>query len=277
MTIILLISYSNVLQSGSRYRATFFYSLQVAPEIARASLTSTLTFLPQATCFYSLLVMRLTIGNAGWSKHIGTILQSKRNMTTSHDPALSGPYTADKYTRRADHTAKITQEEEDSYILALHTDLEHHKRMTALRTQYFPPKLNKLSAHVALFRALPGSQLVVIEADVSAAAEKRQSFPIATGKAYLLSHGVAIDANVPLAREIYNGLKEKWGGFLSKQDKSFKAHYTIQNKVEAGVPQRTLDELQKNFEGSQGQVDGLSLYRYDRGYWRHTKDFMFPR
>lgn len=206
-----------------------------------------------------------------------TISQSTKNMTTSHaEQAPSGPYTADNYTRRADHTANTAQEEDDSYILALHTDLEHHKRMTALRTQYFPPKLNKISAHVALFRALPGSQLAVIEADISAAAKNQQSFPIVTGKPFLLGHGVAIDANVPLAREIYNGLKDNWDGFLSKQDKSFKAHYTIQNKVEAGVPQTTLDELQKNFEGSHGQVDGLSLYRYDKGYWRHTKDFMFP-
>lgn len=221
--------------------------------------------------------MRFAIRNAGWNKYIKTISQSTKNMTTSHaKEAPSGPYIADKYSRRADHTANTAQEEEDSYILALHTDVEHQKRVTALRTQYFPPKLNKLSAHVALFRALPGSQLTVIEADISAAVKKRQSFPIATGKPYLLSHGVAIEAKVPLAREIYNGLKENWGGFLSKQDKSFKAHYTIQNKVEAGVPQRTLDELQTNFEGSQGQVDGLSLYRYDRGYWRHTKDFMFP-
>lgn len=238
------------------------------------------TFLPQPdlpTCYYNLLVMHLAFRSAGWKKHIKTISQSTKNMTTSHDKqAPSGPYTADKYTRRADHIAHTAQEEEDSYILALHTDLEHHKRITALRTQYFPPKLNKLSAHVALFRALPGSQLAVIEADISAAAAERQSFPIATGRAYLLSHGVAIDANVPLAREIYNGLKEKWVSFLSKQDKSFTAHYTIQNKVEAEVPQRTLDDVQKNFEGSQGQVDGLSLYRYDRGFWRHTKDFMFP-
>ena len=222
--------------------------------------------------------MRFAIRHAGWSKYINTISQATRTMTTSHaNQSPSGPYTADKYTRRADHTANTTQEEEDSYVLALHTDLEHHKCVTAIRTQYFPPKLNKLSAHIALFRALPGSQLALIEADISAAAEKQQSFPIATGKAYLLGHGVAIDADAPSAKGIYNGLKEKWDGFLSKQDKSFKAHYTIQNKVENGVPQRTLDELQKNFKGSQGQVDGLSLYRYDRGYWRHTKDFMFPR
>ncbi|KAL9070358.1 MAG: hypothetical protein Q9161_004916 [Pseudevernia consocians] len=216
--------------------------------------------------------------NPAWSKHKKIISQPKMIMNPSHnDQAPSGPYTADKYTRRADHTANTAQEEEDNYILALHTDPEHHKRVTALRSQYFPPKLNKLSAHIALFRALPGSQLATIEADVSAAAEKQRSFSIATDKAYLLGHGVAIDANAPPAKDIYNGLKDKWEDFLSKQDKSFKAHYTIQNKVEDGVPQRTLEELQKNFEGSRGQVDGLSLYRYDRGYWRHTKDFMFPR
>lgn len=222
--------------------------------------------------------MRFAFRNARWSKHTKVISQPTKTMTTSHNnQAPSGPYTADKYARRADHTANTTQEGEDSYLLALHTDAEHHKRVTALRTQYFPPKLNKLSAHIALFRALPGSQLATIEADISAAAEKQQTFPIATGKGYLLGHGVAIDANAPPARGIYNGLKEKWEDFLSKQDKSFKAHYTIQNKVEDGVPQRTLEELQKNFEGSRGQVDGLSLYRYDRGHWRHMKDFMFPR
>lgn len=222
--------------------------------------------------------MRSAVRNANWSKRTKLTSQLTKTMTTSNShQSSSAPYTADKYARRADHTPNTAQEEEDSYILTLHTDPEHHKRVTALRTQYFPPKLNKLSAHIALFRALPGSHLATIEADISAAAERQQSFPIATGKVYLLGHGVAIDVNSPPARGIYNGLKEKWEDFLSKQDKSFKAHYTIQNKVEDGVPQRTLEELQKNFEGSQGQVDGLSLYRYDRGHWRHMRDFMFPR
>ena len=203
--------------------------------------------------------------------------QPSKTITTSHnDRPSSSPYTADQYLRQANHTAKTAHKDEESYILTLHTDPAHHKRVTALRTQYFPAKINKLSAHIALFRALPGSQLATITADISAVAEQQRSFPIATGKVHLLGHGVAIDANVPPARGIYDGLKGKWEEFLSKQDKSFKAHYTIQNKVEEGVPQRTLEELERNFEGSRGRVDGLSLFRYDRGYWRHVKDFMFP-
>ncbi|CAF9941762.1 hypothetical protein IMSHALPRED_002884 [Imshaugia aleurites] len=202
---------------------------------------------------------------------------AKTVPTSPSNPAPLGPYTAANYTRLAEHTANTGREEEDSYILALHTDYSHHTCVTALRTQYFPPKLNKLSAHIALFRALPGSQLATMTADISALAETQSAFPIATGEAYLIGHGVAIEANAPPARGIYDALKGKWEGFLSKQDKSFRAHYTIQNKVDEGVRRKTLEEVRRNFEGSQGLVDGLSLYRYDRGYWRHMKDFMFPR
>ena len=89
------------------------------------------------------------------------------------------------------------------------------------------------------------------------------------------SSGVAIEAEAAGARAIYEALKGKWEGFLSERDKAFKAHYTIQNKVTERVARRTLEEVQGVFKGSRGRVDGLSLYRHERGYWRHTRDFMF--
>jgi hypothetical protein len=64
-------------------------------------------------------------------------------------------------------------------------------------------------------------------------------------------------------------------GFLSKQDMSFKPQYTVQNKAENGTPEKTLEAIEREWQGSRGQVDGLTLWRYDRGYWRHTRDFMF--
>lgn len=193
-------------------------------------------------------------------------------------PPPTHPYTASTYTRHADHTAKTSHpESETSYILTLHTDPAHHKTLTALRTQYFPRNLNKLSAHIALFRALPGSHLDAITADISAVVRTHSSFPISTGAVSMLGRtGVAIGADAAGARAIYEALKGKWEGFLSAQDKGFTAHYTIQNKVEERVARRTLEEVRGGFEGSRGRVDGLSLYRYERGYWRHTKDFMFP-
>ena len=197
-------------------------------------------------------------------------------MTTTsklHSPA-AGSFTAEQYRRRPDHTPNTAQDEVHKYILTLRTDPEHHARVTALRTQYFPPHLNKLSAHVALFRALPGSRLSTIESDILAATTPQQPFPIVTGSPFLMAHGVGIHAHVPPAKDIYRKLKEKWEGWLSRQDKSFEPHYTVQNKVEKNVAMETLKEVERLGE-IKGVVDGLTLWRYDRGYWKLERDFMF--
>ena len=219
-------------------------------------------------------LMRPALRITGWSQRLLT--QASRSMTTTKEypTPLSGPFTAKQYNRPADHTPNTAQEEVHKYILTLHTDPEHHTRVTALRTQYFPPHLNKLSAHVALFRALPGSQLSAIESDILAVTTVQQPFPIVTGKPFLMVHGVGIHVHVPPAKEIYRELKEKWEGWLSRQDKSFNPHYTVQNKVERDVAVRTLKEVEK-LGDMKGMVDGLTLWRYNAGYWKRERDFMF--
>ena len=189
----------------------------------------------------------------------------------------SGPYTAENYVRQADHTPNTDQPEDETYILTLRTDHEHHKTMTALRNQYFPPRLNKLSAHMALFRALPGSHLPKIKSDILAQCSRQQPFKIHTTGLSRLSHGVSINVMAPKAENIHKEFKSKWQGFLSKQDGGFKAHYTIQNKVEKGVSEKTLKKVEREFEGSEGWGEGLTLWRYDRGFWRHEEDYMFQR
>ncbi|KAL8931952.1 MAG: hypothetical protein Q9216_007014 [Gyalolechia sp. 2 TL-2023] len=182
-------------------------------------------------------------------------------------PSNSGPYTASTYTRRADHTPQTAQPESETYILTLNTDEAHHKAVTALRNQHFPTHLNKLSAHIALFRALPGSELPTIQDAIEDLVQKYNSFQISTGKPFSLSHGVGLEADVKPAQEIFRTLKARWSPFLSKQDQSFRAHYTIQNKVEdQKVVEKTLEEVQQSFRGSTGTVTGLSLYLYERGY-----------
>ncbi|KAL8725825.1 MAG: hypothetical protein Q9166_007112 [cf. Caloplaca sp. 2 TL-2023] len=191
------------------------------------------------------------------------------------NPSQAGQYTADTYSRRADHTPQTTQSESETYILALNTDTAHHKAVTALRNQYFPANLNKLSAHIALFRALPGSELPAIQTAIEDLVRRYQPFPISTSEPFIMAHGVGLGVNAEPAKHIFQRLKEQWASFLSKQDQSFKAHYTIQNKVEKGVPQRTLEEVRTTFHGSTGTVDGLSLYLYDKGYWRLKRNYPF--
>ena len=89
-----------------------------------------------------------------------------------------------------------------------------------------------------------------------------------------MAHGVGLHVDVPPAREVYKQLKEKWEGWLSRQDKSFEPHYTVQNKVERVVAMRTLNEIERLGE-MKGVVHGLTLWRYARGYWKHEREFMF--
>lgn len=200
--------------------------------------------------------------------------------TTPHAPysQQSGPYTAQTYQRRDEHKARTSNEHEKSYVLTLHTDKKHHKQMTSLRERYFPPKLNKLDAHIALFRALPGSQLPRITEDIASLAATQTPFSIKASEPFRMKYGVGIHVvdSSGQARGLHEKLKAQWKPFLSQQDGSFKAHYTVQNKVEdEAAVNRTMNELGDEFNGSQGQVQGLTLYRYDRGYWTKERDFAF--
>jgi 2'-5' RNA ligase len=200
-------------------------------------------------------------------------------IPAAHQSTASGAYTADEYQRRDAHKANTTYEDEKSYILALRTNENHLKTMTALRAKYFPKKINKLDAHVALFRALPGSELSRICNDISEIAGSTSPFSIHAKKPFKMGKGVGIQVDrAEPAKTIYGQLKERWEPFLSQQDKSFKAHYTIQNKVDdPTVVDNTIKEVREEFRGSEGTVDGLSLYRYDRGYWKMERDFEFGK
>jgi 2'-5' RNA ligase len=149
--------------------------------------------------------------------------------------------------------------------------------MTSLRENYFPRHLNKLAAHVALFRALPGSQLPRIIADITSLTQSQRAFELSATNTFRMKRGVGIyvDDTSGCAKAIYQELRKRWEPFLSQQDRSFKAHYTVQNKVEETLAEQTLQELSEQFRGSQGQVLGLSLYRYERGFWKKERDFPF--
>ncbi|KAK4936394.1 hypothetical protein LTR10_022720 [Elasticomyces elasticus] len=195
-------------------------------------------------------------------------------------PPPSASYTRDTYKRREEHKARTGNDHEESYILTLHTNREHHMLLTSLRDKYFPPDLNKLAAHIALFRALPGSQLPRLEHDIASLTQSRAPFSILANKPFRMRQGVGIHVKDDTGglKSVYEELKVQWTSFLSQQDRSFAPHYTVQNKVaDDAIVDQTLRELTDQFHGSHGQALGLSLYRYERGYWKKVKDFMFEK
>lgn len=132
-----------------------------------------------------------------------------------------------------------------SYVLTLRTSPDLHASMTKLRDVYFPPKLNKLDAHITLFHALPGEKL---ETDVLPVIKdmvsNTQPYRIRAEHPFRLKAGVGIaiaddvdHANKGkhgrnMTRIIHAELRKKWGDWLSDQDSQpVRMHYTVMNKV----------------------------------------------
>ncbi|KAK5005312.1 hypothetical protein LTR60_006296, partial [Cryomyces antarcticus] len=174
------------------------------------------------------------------------------------------------------------------HVLTLLTTPTHAAALTALRTQHFPPALNKLDAHLTLFHALPAAHLRGITAALAALATTTPPFALATGPAFRLRQGVAVavpwGAGGARARSVRDRLRADLlarGVPLSEQDRAegWRAHYTLMNKVaDEAVVEAALREVRRGFVeagGSAGVVLGLVLWRYERGWWRDGREFRF--
>ncbi|KAI1035915.1 hypothetical protein LB505_010502 [Fusarium chuoi] len=187
-----------------------------------------------------------------------------------------------QHQRREAHIPKGSIDEEKLYILTLLTDKRHHDEMTALRRQWFPPRLLKVDAHITLFHALPGSKLSEVKADIADIAARTATFSIGVGNqdVYEMGKGVGIKlyAGQKKVLSIRSELRNKWEPFLSDQDRreKWRGHYTVMNKQDGKEEvQKCLDYLKQGHAESKGTVEGLSLWLYDRGWWREDEVFKF--
>lgn len=182
---------------------------------------------------------------------------------------------------------KSPREDEPLFVLTLLTDKRHQQAMTALRRQWFPPDLLKVDAHVTLFHALPGSRLAQVKQDIADVAARTQKFKIAVAVkgVFNMGKGVGIKCSnigafISKAYSIRGELRDKWEPFLSKQDKHKKwaGHYTIMNKQDDKEEvQKCLAYLREGHANSKGTVEGLTLWQYDRGWWKEDEVFEFTR
>ncbi|KAI0151449.1 hypothetical protein BJ166DRAFT_595768 [Pestalotiopsis sp. NC0098] len=187
-------------------------------------------------------------------------------------------------------------EEEDCYVLTLLTDGRHHADMSALRRRWFPQKLLKVDAHVTLFHALPASRLETVRRDVEAAAARTARFAVQVRPrdVFRMGKGVGVEMDresLARVRALREGLRARWnaegegdeegeeqGGWLSEQDsrRGWKGHYTVMNKENDRTRmEQCAEELTGEWRGSKGVVNGLTLWRYDRGWWKKSEDFLF--
>ncbi|KAJ4389264.1 hypothetical protein N0V93_006729 [Gnomoniopsis smithogilvyi] len=175
-----------------------------------------------------------------------------------------------KHVHAPQHQPRSSTPNEAIYVLTLLTDKPHHSRLTSLRKRYFPPHLNKLSAHLTLFHALPGSRLQsTVIPDLQRLAQCTAPFQIRATGPFRMKRGVGIglarnEAGYDKARDVHKVLQTGWKGerWLSEQDaqEGWRGHYTIMNKVDdEHEVARAFNEVKQDWQDDLGVVEGLGL------------------
>ena len=164
----------------------------------------------------------------------------------------------------------------DPLIVTAHLDDASFAVLDALRRRHFPAKLNKIPAHVSLFHQLPGTELDGVQATLAAACRETSPFAMDPRELRFLGRGVAIAYTSPELAQLHGRLAQAWVGWLSAQDRqSFRAHVTVQNKVEPKIARALLETLRDELEPPTCRVEGLDLWRYRGGPWTHVETYRF--
>ena len=160
-------------------------------------------------------------------------------------------------------------------IVTAHIDDASFKILNGLRRRHFPAKLNVVPAHVSLFHQLPGDQADAIITAIDEVCLRHTSFDLDRSAPVFLGRGVAIRFEAEGLSRIHADLSTVWQAWLTAQDRqAFKAHVTIQNKVES-VKARALYGQMRDFEIGPCRVEGLDVWRYLGGPWEPVASSRF--
>ena len=130
---------------------------------------------------------------------------------------------------------------------------------------------------MTLFHALPGAQEALVRDTLASLTARTQKLPLRLGALRFLGRGVAIEVESAPLIEVRAGLRRVFGAFLTAQDaQGWKhPHVTVQNKVTAPVARQTFERLNREWEGWDGQGEGLLLWYYRGGPWEAAGDYPF--
>lgn len=182
----------------------------------------------------------------------------KQRYKMQRRPSYKGPYA------------------DNAFVLTLHTDNAHHKRMTSLRKDYSPSAFLMRVPHLTLFHGRPASKMEdVIVPTIQDVASRTSAFSIYAAPPIRLENGVGVgiapDSGGVKAHRIYDELLEIWRaqGILSKDNLDpGEIRYTVVDRVtEEDAIDRAFQGVQNDFQGDRGTVNGLSLWRCQNDGW----------
>lgn len=147
-----------------------------------------------------------------------------------------------------------------------------------LRRDHYPPELNRVPAHLTLFRHLPPS----LEAELSdrLAAETAARPPEAEIAGIMdLEEGTALRVESDDLDAIRESLADAFHGLLMPQDQaSWQPHVTIQNKVASRDARQLQQRLGATFAPRPLAIRALASWRYrEDGSWTPLKTHPFRR
>jgi 2'-5' RNA ligase len=143
-----------------------------------------------------------------------------------------------------------------------------------LRRTHYPPERNQVPAHLTLFRQLPPSlepELATRLARATAAPP-----PHATIAGIMdLGEGTAFRVESEALDAIRAELAEAFHGLLTPQDRGWRPHVTIQNKVARAEARRLQRDLGATFSPRPLAIRALAAWRYHGGPWQPVREWSF--
>ncbi|SHH43328.1 2'-5' RNA ligase [Jatrophihabitans endophyticus] len=161
-----------------------------------------------------------------------------------------------------------------SLVVTVRLDDETQQRFERERARWFPAGRTQVGAHVTLFHAVPGELRDDVETDLHDVTGP--PFDVAVTGVRSLGRGAAYVLHSDELTRRHATLQRAWWPHLTRQDRQpFRAHVTVQNKVDPATARRTVAELQAAFAPFPVAALGWSLWRYDGGPWTHLIDVPF--
>lgn len=147
-------------------------------------------------------------------------------------------------------------------------------RMEGLRRRHYPRERNRVPAHLTLFHTIPPSAEAELRSRLAELAKERR--PAAWIEGLMdLGGGVAFRVVSPELDRMRDELANDLHGLLGAQDRGWRPHVTIQNKVAPKIARALIAELQRRFVPEPLKISGLGLHRYLGGPWETIAAYPF--
>jgi hypothetical protein len=146
-----------------------------------------------------------------------------------------------------------------------------------LRRDHYPAERNLVPAHLTLFHQLPPS----VEGELSRRLAEAAAAPPPPARVtgiMNLGGGTALRVESAALAAIREALAEAFHGLLMPQDQAaWRAHITVQNKVEPRLARALQRQLAATFEPRPLAIRALASWRYLGGPWERLKEHPFRR